>query len=406
MSPIENLSLTCDSANNTFSEGDTIVGMLSFNLTKDTKVKGIFVKAKGDAHVQWSEGSGDDERSYSARKRYFKVKEYLVTEKAEGNVLSKGTHHFKFKMTIPEGNMPSSFKGAHGSIVYKLEAKISRKWRWSTTVEREINFLSKSIRHVCQIKCPQSGSVNKKLGVFSKKEVQMSASVNRDVCSPGDTLSAFAKICNSSSKSMRPKFSLQQRTVYRAGSSTNTTHNTLFKAVGDPIEPNSEITSTCQIEVPRTAIYSIDNCEILSVEYYVKVYLDISFAFDPEVVFPLHLSPRSAASEDLGSDVPCAGPSYSDFCPPAYPNCLNPGAAGPDACEYPAPDPALQVNMPSGFNDRWPTNPTPYGFVAAACESPLPPVVPYGAQQEPPSYMSLFPNNNDASDWGETEKIG
>uniref|UniRef100_A0A8C6PDC7 Arrestin C-terminal-like domain-containing protein n=1 Tax=Nothobranchius furzeri TaxID=105023 RepID=A0A8C6PDC7_NOTFU len=400
MSPIENLSLTCDSANNTFSEGDTIVGMLSFNLTKDTKVKGIFVKAKGDAHVQWSEGSGDDERSYSARKRYFKVKEYLVTEKAEGkdylfiilttfsgNVLSKGTHHFKFKMTIPEGNMPSSFKGAHGSIVYKLEAKISRKWRWSTTVEREINFLSKSIRHVCQIKVCGDLSCAFKLDV-------------------GDTLSAFAKICNSSSKSMRPKFSLQQRTVYRAGSSTNTTHNTLFKAVGDPIEPNSEITSTCQIEVPRTAIYSIDNCEILSVEYYVKVYLDISFAFDPEVVFPLHLSPRSPASEDLGSDVPCAGPSYSDFCPPAYPNCLNPGAAGPDACEYPAPDPALQVNMPSGFNDRWPTNPTPYGFVAAACESPLPPVVPYGAQQEPPSYMSLFPNNNDASGWGETEKIG
>lgn len=83
MSPIENLTLTCDKED-AFSEGDTITGVLSFNLKKDTKVKSVSVKAKGEAHCSWSERSGDDERSYSARRRYFKDKQLVVPENATG----------------------------------------------------------------------------------------------------------------------------------------------------------------------------------------------------------------------------------------------------------------------------------------------------------------------------------
>lgn len=70
---------------------------------------------------------------------------------------------------------------------------------------------------------------------------------------------------------MMPKFSLEQRTVYRANGSTKTSTETLFKMVGDAIQPNTEETASCNVVVPDTAIYTLHNCEILSVECYIKV---------------------------------------------------------------------------------------------------------------------------------------
>ncbi|XP_033182014.1 arrestin domain-containing protein 3-like [Anabas testudineus] len=402
MSPIKDFNVTYETLNGegTFSEGDIVPGTVSFTLTKDTKVKSIFVKSKGEAHVHWTEGSGDDETSYSAHRKYFKVKEFLVVENAKGTVLSQGVHHFKFRFKIPEGDMPSSFKGLHGKIVYMLEAKMSRSWHWPTGLQKEINFVSKSFPQIAKVTCPQSGSVNKEMGVFSKGQVTMSATVNRKICSPGDTISIVATICNSSSKTMRPKYNLQQITVYRAGSSTNSSCKSLCKIVGDTIAPNSEETASCQLQIPVDAIYTLYNCDIISVEYYVKVYLDIKFAIDPEIVFPLTIGPSSLTSfqpnEALGPYLAGAAgnPSYSDFPPPVFPVEPYPVHTGPGAYGYPTPYPSQQRD----YNNQWPHQAASSAPSSAAItSSSLPvPVAPTQFQQEeePPSYMSLFPDSH------------
>ncbi|XP_017162109.1 arrestin domain-containing protein 3-like [Poecilia reticulata] len=339
---INDLRIICEDANRDgpFSEGDTVTGLVSFNLSKQTKVKSVSVKLKGDGQVHWTEGSGDDERSYSASKRYLKVKEYLVMEKTEGSVLPQGTNQFMFRLRIPQEDLPSSFKGISGSIVYKVEAQICRKWHLDSTVKKEIQFLSRSIQNTRQVVCPQSNSVIKKMGVFSKGEVQMTASVNKSFCFPGGTLSAFAKISNGSSKSMKPKFSLLQRIVYIAGGSKNISEKSLCKKVGDAIKPNSEETVSCTIDVPPDAIYTLNNCDLISVEYYLKVYLDISFAFDPVVAFPLIIAPAVALDhcEDLGPypGGPAGAQSYSDFSSAAvYPSEFNPVPISTGAFGYP-----------------------------------------------------------------------
>ncbi|XP_038560574.1 arrestin domain-containing protein 3-like [Micropterus salmoides] len=402
MSPIKDFSLTYEALNeeDTFSDGDTVTGTVAFALTKETKVKSLFVKVKGDANVHWTEGSGDDERSYSAHRRYFKLKEYLVAEKDKGAVLSQGFHCYKFRFNIPQGDMPSSFKGFHGKIVYTLEAKMVRSWRRTSGVQKELNFVTKSFPHPGQAMCPQSGSVDKEMGVFSKGQVQMSATVNRKVCTPGDTLSVVAKICNSSSKEMRPKFSLQQKTVYRASGSTNTSDKSLIKIVGDTIKLNSEETVSCQVKIPADVIYTLNNCEILSVDYYLKVYLDIKFAIDPKVVFPLVIAPSSFATLHPGEAVgpyPAGAPSYSDFPPPAFPVGPYPVPAGPGAYGYPVPDPTQPANTTSGYNSQWPQQAAPYGFPTTAFPSSsvqhqaptAPPLI--QQEEELPTYTSLFP---------------
>lgn len=70
---------------------------------------------------------------------------------------------------------------------------------------------------------------------------------------------------------MRPKFSLQQVTVYRAGSSTNSSTTSLCKLIGDTIASNSEETVSCQLQVPADATPTLYNCELISVDYYLKV---------------------------------------------------------------------------------------------------------------------------------------
>ncbi|XP_076587325.1 arrestin domain-containing protein 3-like [Chaetodon auriga] len=404
MSPIKDFTLTHEALNeeDTFSEGDPVSGTVTFTLSKDTKVKSLFIKAKGEARVHWTEGSGDNKKSYSAHRRYFKVKEYLLGENTEGTVLPQGVHCFKFRLAIPQGEMPSSFKGFHGSIAYTLEAKMSRSWRWPTGAHKELNFVSRSISNHCQVMCPLSGTVGKEVGVFSKGQVSMSATVNKKVCAPGDTLSVVAKICNSSSKTMKPKFSLQKKVVYRASGSTNSTDQSLCKMVGETITENSEETVSCQIKVPDDVIPSLDNCEILSVEYYLKVYLDISFAFDPEVVFPLFIVPSHVAAlypgEAMGPYPAGAtgAPSYSDFPAPAIPTGPYPVPAGPGPYGYPAPDPTQHASTASGSYSQWPQPVAPCGYPAAAFPPPsvqhqAPSGPPLFQQGAPPAYVSLFP---------------
>uniref|UniRef100_A0A8C9XE41 Arrestin C-terminal-like domain-containing protein n=1 Tax=Sander lucioperca TaxID=283035 RepID=A0A8C9XE41_SANLU len=254
---LTDLCLTCEALNEeaTFSEGDTVAGTLTFTLKKETKVKGVMVKAKGDANVSWSEGSGDNRRSYTAHTRYFKLKDISTLFHCLLLQISAFVVFYR--------DMPSSFKGIHGKIVYMLEAKVSRGWLRCSRVQTELNFVSKSLSHLGQ--CPQSGSVAKEIGVFSKGQVQSS-----DLFSIGDTLSVVAKICNSSSKKVKPKFRLQQKTVYRASGSTNSSDQTLCKIVGETIALNSEKTVSCQLKIPADAIPTLHHCEIISVDHYLK----------------------------------------------------------------------------------------------------------------------------------------
>ncbi|KAF3695906.1 Arrestin domain-containing protein 3 [Channa argus] len=254
MSPIKNICLTYEPLNEegTFSEGDFLYGTVTFTLTKDTKVKTVLVKAKGEANVHWTEKSGNDERSYSARKRYFKVKENFVGESAQ----------------------------------------------------------------------------------------------------------------------------------------------------------DSKETVSCQIKIPVDAIYTLYNCDIISVDYFLKVYLDISFAIDPVVLFPLVIVPPSLAASQADEAVgpypagAVGAPSYSDLPPPAFPVGPYPAPTGSGTYGYPAPGPNQHMDI-SGYKNQWAQQATPYGFsttafTAPSVQVPAPTVPPLFQQgEEPPSYMSLFPTSQD-----------
>lgn len=422
--------MTYDAINDfrTFSEGDTITGKVTLELEKETKIECLFVKGKGDVSVHWSEKHGDNTRNYSAHRRLFKEKHFLIAEEHKDAILPSGVHVFNFRIKIPQGNMPSSFRGSHGKVVYKLEAKLSRSWRMDRTDEQEIYFSSKSFPSFDQFMFPQTGSTNKEVGIFSKGTVQMDATVDRRGYTPGDTVSIHANVRNSSSKDVTPKFSLIQDVVYRASGSTKYEKNVIQKAVGDCVSPQTHNEVRSIFKIPPNAPLSILNCDILSVEYRIKAYLDISFASDPSVVFPLVVfrggfSSRTPTSvSPYAAEGAIAGPSSSDFPPPAslYPPSPHSVASRSPATSPQHPSasalyagagaglyPVSPGHRAGGYNNPNPQQPNPYGSpFSSSSSSPvfhpppsasptLRPPSPRPAQppfsSAPPTYNTLQP---------------
>ncbi|XP_029999619.1 arrestin domain-containing protein 3-like [Sphaeramia orbicularis] len=380
MPTIRDFTLTYDALNDfgTFSEGDTITGTLKMHLDKEAKVESLFVKAKGDANVHWSERHGDRNHSYSAHRRFFKLKQFLIPENTSGTVLPPGSHIYKFSFKLPTGSMPSSFRGSHGKIVYLLEAKLARGWKMDRTVEKEICFVSKAFPNIQHLFSQQVGSETKTLGIFSKGTVHMDAIIDKQAYAPGDTVSIVVKINNSSSKDMTPKISLNQHVVYRANGHTKHHHSVVGKIVGDCINEKTQKDIRHKMTISPETPQTIQNCDVLSVQYHLKVYLDISFSFDPEIVFPVVIIPRDLTP----GYVPSAGPSHSDFTPPAFQmGPYPPGATGGQS-NSDFPPPAAHLSTP--------------GYPAAPAYSAPPPVYPgypsvpgtSGMYPAPPTHMS------------------
>lgn len=86
MPSIQSFTMTYEALNEdgTFSEGDTLRGKVTLALLKEITVESLFVKVKGDANVHWSTKSGDRTYSYSAHRRYFKLKHFLIAEDSRG----------------------------------------------------------------------------------------------------------------------------------------------------------------------------------------------------------------------------------------------------------------------------------------------------------------------------------
>uniref|UniRef100_A0A3Q2EER7 Arrestin domain-containing protein 3-like n=1 Tax=Cyprinodon variegatus TaxID=28743 RepID=A0A3Q2EER7_CYPVA len=426
MPAVSSFTISCEALNvdQTFSEGDTIIGQVILSLSKATKAKRLFVKAKGDANVHWTEERGDTTHTYSAHRRYFKLKQFLIPEDSEETVLPEGNHVYNFSFRIPSENMPSSFRGTHGIIVYKLEAKLSRSWRIDSTAQKEFKFVSKSFSNFRTLLNEQTGSTEKRMGLFSKGQVHLDATVNKTAYTPGETMHIFAKVDNASSRNMTPKFSLIRTFKFFANGKSKSTMKTVEKMVDKVITPHTQQEVKCALKIPTDEMPSIENCDIISVTHQLKVYLDISFAFDPEIIFPVVIAHPMFVAQLSGSLDPYpagafGGPTNSDFPPPVahYPAPPYPGPHGyPDAQSpyvppptYPT-DPQVYSGPPGAYpyqpppifgaqTNPVPMGPSPYGSPLSSSSSGLqhPPPVPafYMLPPDPqnqPAFASVPPS--------------
>ncbi|KAJ8262988.1 hypothetical protein COCON_G00154450 [Conger conger] len=310
-SSIKNISIIYDAVNkeNTFTAGDFISGRLILEVGKETKIDYLLIKAKGKAWALWTEHYGQVTVTHYDKEKFFTLENYVIQEqKGEGQeyqtlltgsgetcscVVVPGIHEYPFTFQIPQKNMPSSFKGSSGKIVYTLEAKLSRSMRAPSKAKAKFTFLSLAgpvHPNIPQLMEPQIGKKKEKMKVFTSGNVTMNIRTERMGYLQGEGLKVIAEIENNSSRSIVPKFCLYQKQSFFAQGRRVHTHN-ILKEAGEPVSVSTRQTVTKVLTIPHDVSPTILNCKVVHVEYRLKVYLNIPLSKDPEIKLPVVILP-------------------------------------------------------------------------------------------------------------------
>ncbi|KAG5841063.1 hypothetical protein ANANG_G00195600 [Anguilla anguilla] len=233
----------------------------------------------------------------------------LLTGSGEtySNIVVPGIHEYPFTFQIPQGDMPSSFKGTSGKIFYTLEAKLSRSMRAPSKTKTKFTFISKTDPLIPDLMEPQFGIKEEKMKVFNSGNVAMNIRTERIGYLQGEGLKITAEIGNNSSRNIVPKFRLYQKQSFFARGNRRVYTKNVLKEAGETISASTHQTVTKVLTIPNSVCPTILNCKVVHVEYRLKVYLDIPFAAkDPEVKLPVVIL---SADSEFGKMVPIWPPS-------------------------------------------------------------------------------------------------
>ncbi|KAM9858638.1 uncharacterized protein ACBR49_020624 [Aulostomus maculatus] len=369
---VKSLKVTYNPINeeNTFTSGDTISGQVTLEVAKECQIDSLAIKFKGKSEALWSEREAQTTVVYHSKDKYFSFTHDFVRKddaKDNGQVLLKnqngdpyssvvapGCHVYPFTFKFPRKDMPSSFKGAFGKIVYQLEAKLSRSMRVNTKDSAQIKFVTAAkVSSIPDVMTPQHESKEKKMRLFNSGTVSMEVNIEKTGFFQGEGIKVFATVQNHSSREIKPKYHMYSKQSFFAAGKRNVLTRFLLKEVGNPIPASSEEKVMQVITIPPDTEPSIFNCSNIKLEYRLKFYLDVKFARDPEVKFDIIILPASEVHAE-GETSPTDSGSFGFE---ALEN-LNAPAVGsippPPPLPQPAAPPQTSDPTPAGEPDVFP----------------------------------------------------
>ncbi|XP_051277296.1 arrestin domain-containing protein 3-like [Dicentrarchus labrax] len=314
-STVKSFKVTYNPVNeeNTFTSGDCLSGQVTLEVAKECHIKSLLIQLKGKARVLWTETYGQVTVPYYAKDKYFSIKHYFIADKdfkgddnqtlltsqsgeTYSSVVAPGCHVYPFTFQIPGENMPSSFNGSAGKIVYSLKARLSRSMRIDKKDSTKINFVTRA--DLCcdpELTTPQHECKDKGMKMFSSGTVAMDVDIEKTGYFQGEGIKVLACIENNSSREIRPKYCVYRKHSFFASGRRRLHTKDLLKEVGEPIAPSDSVKVSRIITIPHDMEPSILNCSILKAEYRVRVYLDVKYALDPEIKFPIVILPAAQA---------------------------------------------------------------------------------------------------------------
>jgi len=188
--------------------------------------------------------------------------------------------------------MPSSFKACKGKIVHKLKAELKQSMKLKKKAKTHFTFVSKADMDIPRLMNPQHGRKDKSVKVFGSGNISMDVHTKRMGYKQGEALQVTVEVSNHSTRSVKPKFILYEKTSFFAQGQRRVSTNNILKQKIESIASGKE-TVTKVITIPRELPPSILNCSILKHEYRLKIHLNLKYAANPEIKLPIVILPSS-----------------------------------------------------------------------------------------------------------------
>ncbi|XP_023343512.1 arrestin domain-containing protein 17 [Eurytemora carolleeae] len=160
---------------NTF-QGEVLEGKIIISLDEPMTMSRVTIAFHGNASVSWVEGTGKE-------KQRRKDEETLLKEEItvfNGPELGIGLHDLPFTFPLPT-DLPSSFEGSNGSILYYAEAVIVRSWRRDPSVREGFTVNARlDLNKVLDCKLPGEARDSKMFCCLWCKSGPLSAFITTD----------------------------------------------------------------------------------------------------------------------------------------------------------------------------------------------------------------------------------
>jgi len=121
-----------------YHTGETVSGFVEVICDKDFDFSEMYVELVCREHTYFTEGTGDDETSYS--ESYYHHSERISI--MEPGRCQEREFRVPFEFAIPE-HLPTSYEGVSGWIEYTLEAKIGIRWKLDSRHQVKLSVTGK-----------------------------------------------------------------------------------------------------------------------------------------------------------------------------------------------------------------------------------------------------------------------
>ncbi|XP_058492958.1 arrestin domain-containing protein 1a [Solea solea] len=281
MGKLQEFEITFDKNKVVYSPGESITGAVTIKVAQSLPCKAIKVNCHGFCGIT----NKVNDTAWMMEEQYFNS----TVSVADKGTLKQGEHTFPFKFLIP-ATAPTSFEGNYGKIIYRVRAFIDTpRFAKNYSTEKAFYLLSLlNLNKVADIWGTSSSAVTQQFTYMLVKTgtVVLKAQTDMKGYTPGQIIQVTTNIHNQSGKSTGTMVaSLMQRVTYEMKRPTHDM-KAVVEVEGGVVKPGKEVEWKEQIIVPPLPQSSLVGCELIKIEYYVKVSLKSP---DVMLTLPIHI---------------------------------------------------------------------------------------------------------------------